>query len=115
MRASLPVFYRIIITQELADAVIGGFSPAEPTEVKVLLPPISQQRMLYGLSDVEARKPILKVLENMKDFMMLDVGVIPKAWERFINTENLFVPSVHRGIEITGDKECANENVDLDA
>lgn len=91
MRSSLPVFYRIIITRELADAVASGFRPVEPTEVAVLPPPVNSEKFLFGLTDTEARKPILKVLENMKDFMILDMKVIPEAWGRFIDTRDIFI------------------------
>ncbi|GJJ10175.1 hypothetical protein Clacol_004401 [Clathrus columnatus] len=84
---SVPSFYRIKITHELSEAVRcpGNLKrPDNDTYVAQLHLPIPNEWMGYGLWRMRNRAIVMKILENMKDFIPCGLLDIPVSWNRFM-------------------------------
>ncbi|KIJ46378.1 hypothetical protein M422DRAFT_46136 [Sphaerobolus stellatus SS14] len=73
-------FYRIKITQELADAV---------TKVHMLSKLDMPIQRGYNLFPFDNRRYILKISENMKDFLPRSPKKAPIGWQRFMTNDEL--------------------------
>ena len=71
MRGTFPMFYRIEITSELADAVAAGTYPQNETVVFLCTPPCRPELSgtISGMRDFEFREVVLKYFEAFKKFI----------------------------------------------
>ena len=71
MRGTLPVFYKIEVTSELADAVAAGIYPPHETVVLSCAPPCRPELSgtISGMRDLEFREIALKYFEAFKQFI----------------------------------------------
>ncbi|KAF9037769.1 hypothetical protein BJ165DRAFT_1502899 [Panaeolus papilionaceus] len=74
MVGTAPVFYKIYITKELADAVKYGTFPPTPTVVHFHVPsvPRPDHRLSEGMKPLDNRCIILRCFEPLKKFIVLD-------------------------------------------
>jgi hypothetical protein len=71
MSGTSPSFFKVPVTQELADAVRRGQFPATPTVVARHLPevPRPQRRLSEGMRSLDSRRAILACFEAFKQFV----------------------------------------------
>ena len=76
MNGTAPVFYRILISRELADAVVSGTYTPNSTIVYFYLPPVPRPHHRYseGMKPLDNHHVILQCYE---------------AFRKFINTQNV--------------------------
>ncbi|GJJ14146.1 hypothetical protein Clacol_008406 [Clathrus columnatus] len=86
---SLPTFYHIKVTKELADCVQTGTRPSTVTPVVELCLPIEKEWMSYGLWNLRNRSIVMQVIENTKDFLPTSLNDIPSGWHRFLSEHEL--------------------------
>lgn len=83
LRGTSPVFYIVKITQDLSDACKRNEVPQNPTEVLEFNPLVHMLNSgPYGMFDHVNRRTIFQTLENMRDFIPKNPGIMPKAWKR---------------------------------
>ncbi|GJJ12710.1 hypothetical protein Clacol_006954 [Clathrus columnatus] len=84
---SLPAFYHIKVTKELADCVRREACPSTITYVEELCLPIEKEMMSYGLWHMHNRQVVMKIIENMKDFFPTGPNDIPLAWYQILSKQ----------------------------
>ncbi|TFK58288.1 hypothetical protein BDN72DRAFT_966385 [Pluteus cervinus] len=72
---SVPIFFKIPVTQDLVMAVNTGHYPSEPTNVQIIIPTAAvteetgKVKLQLDLSDLEMRRNAFRYLEAMKTFL----------------------------------------------
>ena len=74
MIGTAPVFYKIRVTKELADAVTYGAFPSVPTVVHFHVPPVPRpyRRLSEGMKPLDNRRIVLRCYEAFKKFIIFE-------------------------------------------
>jgi hypothetical protein len=72
MIGTMPIFYKIPVTCELASAVRQGISPSHTTTVEMFVPPVQNEGKMYeeGIIPLENRRTVLQCFEAFKQCLV---------------------------------------------